>query len=67
VQTDLLHGVGDIEPRERQVLESACDAPELGGILYQRPGVCSKLHLEVDRSVHGLQSTMTARLMTPNV
>jgi hypothetical protein len=50
VQTNLLHDIGDIELSKHQVLESSCNAPELGGILYQRPKVRSKLHLDVDWS-----------------
>jgi hypothetical protein len=37
VQTNLLYGVGDVGPREHQVLQGVCDAPELGGILERWP------------------------------
>jgi hypothetical protein len=50
MQTDLLHSIGDVGPCEGQVLESPCNAPKLGSVLNRRPGVCSELHLEVDRS-----------------
>jgi hypothetical protein len=48
VQINLLHDVGDVGSSKRQVLESACDAPELGGVLYRGPRVRSKLRLDVD-------------------
>jgi hypothetical protein len=50
MQTDLLHGVGDVMLCEDQVLESPCNAPKLEDVLNRRPGVASKLYLEVDRS-----------------
>jgi hypothetical protein len=50
MQTDLLHGVGDVGPCEGQVLESPCNAPKLGNVLNRWPGVCSELRLEVDWS-----------------
>jgi hypothetical protein len=50
VQTDLLHGVGDVGPGECQVLESSCNAPELRGILNGRPRVPCQLRLDVDWS-----------------
>jgi hypothetical protein len=50
VQKNLLHDVGDAESSKRQVLESACDAPELRGVLYQGSIVRSKLRLDVDCS-----------------
>jgi hypothetical protein len=50
MQTDLLHGVGDVGPCEGQVLESPCNAPKLGNVLNRRPGVCSELRLKVDWS-----------------
>jgi hypothetical protein len=50
VQTNLLHGVGDVGPCERQVLESSCNAPELRGVLNGRPRVPCQLCLEVDSS-----------------
>jgi hypothetical protein len=50
MQTDLLHSIGDVGPCEGQVLESPCNAPKLGSVLNRRPGVCSELRLEVDRS-----------------
>jgi hypothetical protein len=37
VQTDLVHGVGDVGPYECQVLESSYNAPELRGVLNGRP------------------------------
>jgi hypothetical protein len=37
VQTNLLYGVGDVGPSEREVLQGACDAPKLGGILDRQP------------------------------
>jgi hypothetical protein len=36
VQTNLLYSVGDVGSSERQVLQGACDASELGGILDRR-------------------------------
>jgi hypothetical protein len=48
MQTNLLHGVGDVGLGERQVLKSTSDTPKLGSILYQRPKVRSKLRLDVD-------------------
>jgi hypothetical protein len=50
VQTDLLHGVGDVGPCECQVLESSCNASELRGVLNGRPRVPCQLRLEVDWS-----------------
>jgi hypothetical protein len=50
VQTNRSHDVGDVESSKRQVLESSYDAPELGGVLYQRSGVRNKLRLDVDWS-----------------
>jgi hypothetical protein len=50
VQTNLLHGVGDVGSSKRQVLESSGDTPKLGSVLYRRPGVCNKLRLDVDWS-----------------
>jgi hypothetical protein len=45
-QTNLLHDIGDVGSSKHQVLESSCDAPKLGGVLYQRPKVRSKLRLD---------------------
>jgi hypothetical protein len=45
-----LHGVGDVELSEHQVLYGVSDAPKLGGVLDRRAKICSKLHLEVNRS-----------------
>jgi hypothetical protein len=50
VQANLLYGVGDVRLSQRQVLQCPGDAAELGGVLNRRPGIYSKLHLEVDRS-----------------
>jgi hypothetical protein len=50
MQTDLLHGIGDVRPCEGQVLQRPGDASELGGILNRRSGVCSQLRLQVHRS-----------------
>jgi hypothetical protein len=50
VQTDLLHDVGNVRPCECQVLESSGNAPELRGVLNERPRVPCQLHLEVDCS-----------------
>jgi hypothetical protein len=50
MQADLLHGVDDVSPCEGQVLESPYNALKLGDVLNRRPGVDSKLRLEVDRS-----------------
>jgi hypothetical protein len=50
VQTDLLHGVGDVGLCECQVLESSCNAPELRCVLNGRLRVPCQLHLEVDWS-----------------
>jgi hypothetical protein len=48
VQTDLLHGVGNVGPCKSQVLKSSCNAPELRGVLNRRPRVPCQLRLEVD-------------------
>jgi hypothetical protein len=48
VQTDLLHGVGDVRPCECQVLESSCNALELRGVLNRRTRVPCQFCLEVD-------------------
>jgi hypothetical protein len=48
VQTDLLHGVGNVGPCECQVLESSYNAPELRGVLNGRPRVPRQLRLKVD-------------------
>jgi hypothetical protein len=37
VQTNLLYGIGNVRPSERQVLQCAYDALELGGILDRWP------------------------------
>jgi hypothetical protein len=37
VQTNLLYGVDDIRPSERQVLQGICDTPKLGSILDRWP------------------------------
>jgi hypothetical protein len=37
VQTNLLYGVDDIRPSERQVLQGVCDTPKLGSILDRWP------------------------------
>jgi hypothetical protein len=50
VQTNLLHGIGDVGSSKCQVLESSCDASKLGGIMYRRPRVYNKLCLDVDWS-----------------
>jgi hypothetical protein len=50
MQTDLLHGIGDVGPCEGQVLQRLGDASELGGILNRRSGVSSQLRLQVHRS-----------------
>jgi hypothetical protein len=39
VQTNLMHSLGDVGSSKHQVLESSCDALELGGVLYRRPKV----------------------------
>jgi hypothetical protein len=46
VQTGLLHGVGNVEPCECQVLESSCNALKLRGVLNRRPRVPRQLRLE---------------------
>jgi hypothetical protein len=48
VQTDLLHGIGNVGPCECQVLEISCNALELRGILNGRPQVPCQLRLKVD-------------------
>jgi hypothetical protein len=48
VQTDLLHGVGDVRLCKYQILESSCNAPELRGVLNGRPRVSRQLRLKVD-------------------
>jgi hypothetical protein len=50
MQTDLLHGVGDVGPCEYRVLESSYNAPELRDVLNGRPRVPCQLRLEVDWS-----------------
>jgi hypothetical protein len=50
VQADLLHGIRDVGPCERQVLEGSGNAPELRGIRNRRPQVVSQLRLKVDWS-----------------
>jgi hypothetical protein len=50
MQTNLLHGIGDVEPCEGQVLQRPDDASELGGILNRRSRVSSQLRLQVHRS-----------------
>jgi hypothetical protein len=50
MQTDLLHGIGDVRPCEGQVLESPSNALKLGSVLNRRSGVCRELRLEVDQS-----------------
>jgi hypothetical protein len=50
VQADLLHGISDVGPCERQVLEGSGNAPELRGVCNRRPRVISQLRLEVDWS-----------------
>jgi hypothetical protein len=50
VQTDLLHGVGDVGPCECQVLESSYNALQLRGVLNGRLRVPRQLRLEVDWS-----------------
>jgi hypothetical protein len=47
MQTDLLHGIGDIGSCEGQVLQRPGNASELGGILNRRSGVSSQLRLQV--------------------
>jgi hypothetical protein len=48
VQTDLLHGIGNVGSCEYQVLESSCNAPELRHVLNGRPRVPCQLCLKVD-------------------
>jgi hypothetical protein len=48
VQSDLLHGISDVGPCERQVLEGSGNAPELRGVRNRRPRVVSQLRLEID-------------------
>jgi hypothetical protein len=50
VQADLLHGISDVGPCERQVLEGSGNAPELRGVCNRRPRVVSQLRLEVEWS-----------------
>jgi hypothetical protein len=50
VQADLLHGVSDVGPCERQVLEGSGNTLKLRGVRNRRPRVVSQLHLEVDWS-----------------
>jgi hypothetical protein len=50
MQIDLLNDIGDVGPCEGEVLESSYNALKLGSIQNRRPGVGSKLRLEVDRS-----------------
>jgi hypothetical protein len=50
VQTDLLHGISDVGPCQRQVLEGSDNAPELRGVHNRRPRVVTQLRLEVNWS-----------------
>jgi hypothetical protein len=50
MQTDLLHGIGDVRPCEGQLLQRPGDTSELGGILNRRSGVSSQLRLQVHRT-----------------
>jgi hypothetical protein len=50
IQTDLLHGIGDVGPCEGQVLQRPGDAPELRGIPNPRSRVSGQLCLQVHRS-----------------
>jgi hypothetical protein len=50
MQTNLMHNIGDVELGEHQVLKSIGGTPKLGSILYRRPGVHSKLCLDVNWS-----------------
>jgi hypothetical protein len=50
MQTNLLHGVGDVGSGERQALKSIDDTSKLGSVLYRMLEVRSKLHLDVDWS-----------------
>jgi hypothetical protein len=50
MQTDLLHGIGDVGPCEGQVLQRPGDASELRGIPNRGSGVSSQLRLQVHRS-----------------
>jgi hypothetical protein len=50
VQADLLHGISDVGPRERQVLEDSDNASKLIGVRNRRPRVVSQFRLEVDLS-----------------
>jgi hypothetical protein len=50
MQTDLLHGIGDVGPCKGQVLQRPGDASELRGVLNRRSGVSSQLRLQVHRS-----------------
>jgi hypothetical protein len=50
MQTDLLHGISDIGPCERQVLEGSDNALELRGVRNKRPRIVSQLRMEVDCS-----------------
>jgi hypothetical protein len=54
VQTDLLHGVGDVGPCECQVLESSCNAPELRVVLNGRPESLANFAWRSTGVVHGL-------------
>jgi hypothetical protein len=50
VQADLLHGISDVGPCERQVLEGSGNTLKLRGVHNRRPRVISQLHLQVDWS-----------------
>jgi hypothetical protein len=50
VQADLLHGISDVGPCERQVLEDSGNTPKLRGVRNRRPRVVNQLRLEVDWS-----------------
>jgi hypothetical protein len=62
VQANLLHDISDVGPCGRQVLKGSNNAPELRGVCNRRPELSSNFAWRSTGVVHGLQSTMTARL-----
>jgi hypothetical protein len=55
VEADLLDGVGNVGPGERQVLESSSEAPEMSQISNRRP----RLGEDLDLRIHQHQNWLT--------
>jgi hypothetical protein len=54
MEAHLLDGVGDVRPRESEVLERSCQAPVRCRVCYQGPVVLKELRLSVNRRGAGL-------------